>query len=157
MLPPSLSNGKPKPALTGALGDNNDDEQDGDAKGRALGRAKKIQEKNKNVKAIWDDHTRWGMDEEEEILRDVWVKRFEDACEAISIRDPSNQRGLLPLFAERLFKELKKPQTDWRIVLNDFVQSSIILLHLLTEDLMKVRFSFRISMIRMIWLRTFYL
>ena len=126
MLPPSLSNGKPKPALTGALGDNNDDEQDGDAKGRALGRAKKIQEKNKNVKAIWDDHTRWGMDEEEEILRDVWVKRFEDACEAISIRDPSNQRGLLPLFAERLFKELKKPQTDWRIVLNDFVQQEIV-------------------------------
>lgn len=126
MLPPSLSNGKPKPALTGALGDNNDDEQDGDAKGSALGRAKKIQAKNKNVKAIWDDHTRWGVDEEEEILRDVWVKRFEDACEAISIRDPSNQRGLLPLFAERLFKELKKPQTDWRIVLNDFVQQEIV-------------------------------
>ena len=126
MLPPSLSNGKPKPALTGALGDNNDDEQDGDAKGSALGRAKKIQAKNKNVKAIWDDHTRWGMDEEEEILRDVWVKRFEDACEAISIRDPSNQRGLLPLFAERLFKELKKPQTDWRTVLTDFVQQEIV-------------------------------
>ena len=129
MLPPSLSNGKPKPALTGALGDNNDnndDEQDGDAKGSALGRAKKIQAKNKNVKAIWDDHTRWGMDEQDETLRDVWTKRFEDACEAISIRDPSNQRGLLPLFAERLFKELKKPQTDWRIVLNDFVQQEIV-------------------------------
>ena len=126
MLPPSLSNGKPKLALTGALGDNNDDEQDGDAKGSALGRAKKIQAKNKNVKVIWDDHTRWGMDEEEEILRDVWVKRFEDACEAISIRDPSNQRGLLPLFAERLFKELKKPQTDWRTVLTDFVQQEIV-------------------------------
>ena len=129
MLPPSLSNGKPKPALTGALGDNNDnndDEQDGDAKGSALGRAKKIQAKNKNVKAIWDEHTRWCMDEQDETLRDVWTKRFEDACEAISIRDPSNQRGLLPLFAERLFKELKKPQTDWRIVLNDFVQQEIV-------------------------------
>lgn len=129
MLPPSLSNGKPKPALTGALGDNNDnndDEQDGDAKGSALGRAKKIQAKNKNVKAIWDDHTRWGMEEEDDTLRDVWTKRFEDACEVISIRDPSNQRGLLPLFAERLFKELKKPQTDWRIVLNDFVQQEIV-------------------------------
>ena len=50
----------------------------------------------------------------------------EDACEAISIRDPSNQRGLFPLFAERLFKELKKPQTDWRMVLNDFVQQEIV-------------------------------
>lgn len=59
-------------------------------------------------------------------MRDVWAKRFEDACEAISIRDPSNQRGLLPLFAERLFKELKKPQTDWRMILNDFVQEELV-------------------------------
>ena len=66
------------------------------------------------------------MDEENEALRDVWVKRFEDACEAVSIRDPSNQKGLLPLFAERLFKELKNPQTDWRMVLNDFVQQEIV-------------------------------
>lgn len=40
--------------------------------------------------------TRWDMDEEDDTLRDVWVKLFEDACESISIRDPSNQRGLLP-------------------------------------------------------------
>lgn len=76
--------------------------------------------------AVWDDHTRWGMDEEDDTIRDVWVKRFEDACEAISIRDPSNQRGLLPLFAERLFKELRKPQTDWRMILNEFVQEEIV-------------------------------
>ena len=31
-------------------------------------------------------------------LRDVWVQRFEDAAEAIEIRDPSNARGLLPAF-----------------------------------------------------------
>ena len=76
--------------------------------------------------AMWDDHTRWGMDEEDDTLRDVWVKRFEDACEAISVRDPSNQRGLVPHFAERLLKELKKPQTDWRMILNDFVQEEIV-------------------------------
>ena len=56
----------------------------------------------------WDDHTRWGTEKENEMLQDVWKKRFADACEAISIRDPSNQRGLLPLFAERLLKELKE-------------------------------------------------
>ena len=125
MLTSLPANGKPNSALTETLGEDNDD-QDGDAKGGALGCAKKKQGKNKIAGAVWDDHTRWGMDEEDEILRDVWVKRFEDACEAISIRDPSNQRGLLPLFAERLFKELKKPQTDWRIVLNDFVQQEIV-------------------------------
>ena len=114
MLPPSPAIGKPKPALTGTLGeDGSDDEKDGDAKGSALGRAKQKQGKNKSTKAIWDDHTRWGMEEENDMLRDIWRKRFEDACEAISTRDPSNQRGLLPLFAERLLKELKKPQTDW--------------------------------------------
>lgn len=125
MLTSLPANGKPNSALTETLGEDNDD-QDGDAKGGALGCAEKKQGKNKIAGDVWDDHTRWGMDEEDEILRDVWVKRFEDACEAISIRDPSNQRGLLPLFAERLFKELKKPQTDWRIVLNDFVQQEIV-------------------------------
>lgn len=60
------------------------------------------------------------------MLCDVWAKRFEDACEAISMRDPSNQRGLLPLFAERHFKSLKNPQTDWRMILNDFVQEEIV-------------------------------
>ena len=66
------------------------------------------------------------MDEEDGMLCDVWAKRFEDACEAISMRDPSNQRDLLPLFAERHFKSLKNPQTDWRMILNDFVQEEIV-------------------------------
>lgn len=129
MLPPLPQNRKPKlkSAITGILGKSgSDDENYGDARGSALGRAKKEQTEHIKTAAVWDDHTRWGMDEDDEILRDVWVKRFEDACEAISIRDPSNQRGLFPLFAERLFKELKKPQTDWRMVLNDFVQQEIV-------------------------------
>ena len=129
MLPPLPQNRKPKlkSAITGILGKSgSDDENYGDARGSALGRAKKEQTEHNKTAAVWDDHTRWGMDEDDEILRDVWVKRFEDACEAISIRDPSNQRGLFPLFAERLFKELKKPQTDWRMILNDFVQQEIV-------------------------------
>lgn len=31
----------------------------------------------------------------------------------------------MPAFAERLWKEMKKPQTDWRTILNDFVQEEI--------------------------------
>ncbi len=73
----------------------------------------------------WDDHSRWGMYEEDDTLRDVWVKRFEDAAEAIEIRDPSNTRGLLPAFAKRILEKLRKPQTDWRTVLNDFIQEEI--------------------------------
>lgn len=73
----------------------------------------------------WDDHGHNGETEDDDVMHEVWVKRFEDACEAISIRDPSNSRGLLPAFAKRLFEELRKPQTDWRTILNDFIQEEI--------------------------------
>ena len=124
-LPGSLASGD-----NGRDADNeSDDDGSGSSSGKGssvLGRAKKEKGKGRDVnEGSWDDHTRWGMLEEDDILRDVWVKRFEDACEAISIRDPSNTRGLLPAFAERLFKELRKPQTDWRTILNDFVQEEI--------------------------------
>lgn len=123
MLPNMPDRGKPN-SLTGTLGDE-DNDGDGSA-GSALGRAKHKEAKQKESKAVRDDHTRWGMDEEDDTLRDVWVKRFKDACEAIEIRDPSNQRGLLPAFAQRMLKELRKPQTDWRTVLNDFIQEEIV-------------------------------
>lgn len=89
------------------------------------GRARQVHRKATDDGSRWDDHTRWGMMEDDDLLRDVWVKRFEDACEAISIRDPSNSRGVLPAFAERIWTELKKPQTDWRTVLTNFVQDEI--------------------------------
>ncbi len=102
-----------------------DVDDDFEVKVSVLGRAKQIQGK-KDSDLGWDDHTRWGMDEDDDTLRDVWVKHLEDACEAISIRDPSNMRGILPLCAERLLKELRKSQTDWRTILNDFVQEEIV-------------------------------
>lgn len=126
MLPPPPKNRKPKPALTGTQGGAGDDDEKENPKGSTPGRAKQIQGKKTNAPAVWDDHSRWGEYEEDDTLRDVWVKRFEDACEAISILDPSNQRGILPLFAERLLKELRKPQTDWRTVLNDFIQEEVV-------------------------------
>ncbi len=93
--------------------------------GCAVGRAKQIQANGGSGKAIWDDHSRWGMCEEDDTLRDVWVKRFEDAAESISVRDPSNSRGLLPMFAKRRLEELHKAQTDWRTILNDFIQEEV--------------------------------
>lgn len=94
--------------------------------GVAKGRARQ-QATNENHKPEWrwDDHSRWGMYEEDDALRDVWVKRFEDAAQAIEIRDPSNSRGLLPRFAQRILGELRKPQTDWRTILNDFIQEEV--------------------------------
>ena len=78
-----------------------------------------------NGSGDWDDHSKWGTADEDEYLQDEWSKNLLDACEAIEIRDPSNQRGLIPLCADRIIKELRKPQTDWRTILNDFVQEEI--------------------------------
>ena len=119
---------KTKPiSPSGGLGDGDDNDSSENKKGgSALGRAKKEQAKRNGCGGSWDDHAHWGMLEEDDVLRDVWVKRFEDAVEVISISDPSNSRGLCPLFAERILKELRKPQTDWRTILNDFIQEEVV-------------------------------
>lgn len=97
-----------------------------DGGGFADGRAKKENGKTgQNPSRIWDDHTHWSEYEEDDEMRDVWVKRFEDVCKSVEIREATMGRGVMPAFAERLWKEMKKPQTDWRTILNDFVQEEI--------------------------------
>lgn len=58
-------------------------------------------------------------------LKDIWDKHLADACESISIRNAITGRGTIPLLAERMWEEMRKPQTDWRTILNDFVQEEI--------------------------------
>lgn len=48
-----------------------------------------------------------------------------DAMEAILIRDSTKSCGGGPVFAQRLLKEIKKGQIDWREILNNFVQEEI--------------------------------
>jgi len=99
----------------------------GESGGWANGRAQKRQGKASSTQgARWDDHGQWGTYEEDTELRDVWVKRVTDAAEAISVRDPSNSRGLLPAFAQRMLSELRRPQTDWRTLLCNFVQEDVV-------------------------------
>lgn len=129
MLPNNLNkkgnNKSPGSAVGGAK--KNNIKGNNKSPGSAVGRAKKeISKEQHQPVRVWDDHSRWGKYEEDDTLRDVWVKRFEDAAEAIKIRDPSNARGLLPAFAERILKELKKTQTDWRTILNDFIQEEVV-------------------------------
>lgn len=129
MLPKNLNkkgnNKSPGSAVGGAKKENK--KGNNKSPGSAVGRAKKeISKEQHQPVRVWDDHSRWGKYEEDDTLRDVWVKRFEDAAEAIEIRDPSNTRGLLPAFAERILKELKKTQTDWRTILNDFIQEEVV-------------------------------
>ena len=106
----------PKMAANGGSGSKN---------GRAKKERTPRKDMNKPIAKRWDDHSQWGKYEEDSTLRDVWVKNFAECCEAIKVRDPSNKRGTLPMFAQRMLEKLKKPQTDWRTILNDFVQEEI--------------------------------
>lgn len=92
------------------------------------GRAKQKQGDPQDIASggqSWDDHSQWGQYEEDDTLRDVWVKQFSEACEAISIREKTIGRGTLPLFAQRLLEKLRDPQVDWRTILNEFVQEEV--------------------------------
>lgn len=42
------------------------------------------------------------------------------------IKERSKGRGRVLSFAQRYLEELKKPQTDWRTVLDEFVQEEIV-------------------------------
>ena len=129
MLPKNLNKKGNNKSLGSAVGRAKKENKKSNNKspGSAVGRAKKeISKEQHQPVQVWDDHSQWGKYEEDDTLRDVWLKRFEDAAEAIEIRDPSNARGLLPAFAERILKELKKSQTDWRTILNDFVQEEVV-------------------------------
>lgn len=129
MLPKNLNKKGNNKSPGSAVGRAKKENKKGNNKGpgSAVGRAKKkISKEQHQPVRVWDDHSQWGKYEEDDTLRDVWVKRFEDAAEAIKIRDPSNARGLLPAFAERILKELKKSQTDWHTILNDFVQEEVV-------------------------------
>ncbi len=70
----------------------------------------------------FDDHSKWETVQKDKRLKDLWDKRLADASEAISLRGAS---GDLPEFASRFLEELRNPQIDWRILLNDFVQEEI--------------------------------
>lgn len=68
-----------------------------------------------------DEHTKWGTQEEEEVLQEQWEQRMSNACAAMSKRNP----GSIPKFAQRFLKEIRKGQTDWRTILTEFVQEEV--------------------------------
>ncbi len=79
-----------------------------------------------------DDHSFWDVSDElsneQKEENEIWTARMVDATEVaeqISIEFGSMGRGLTPLAAERVIKELKEVQTDWRTVLENFIQEEI--------------------------------
>lgn len=78
------------------------------------------------VTAVWDDHSQWGVDEDSKGLQELWKKRLEDACKAICVQDPSNDRGLVPRCAQRMLKEGRRAQMEWRMLLHRFIQEELV-------------------------------
>ncbi len=110
MLPAKMKRGS---SQGGGSAGNGADKGDGDGK------------PGKEGSGDWDDHSRWNTADDDGSLNDEWSKNLLDASESISIRDPDKKQGLIPMCADRILKELKKPQTDWRTILNDFIQEEI--------------------------------
>ena len=61
-------------------------------------------------------------------MRHIWLIRMVEAAQVakqISIRKGGKSHGTIPLCAERLIKELTEPQTDWKTILENFIQEEI--------------------------------
>lgn len=101
-----------------AIGDNVADKKGGSGNENRENRQSGFDEHSK-----WED--KWEENEDRNILESSWQQRLINAAEVMEIRDPCNERGTVPLFAVRMLRELKKPQTDWRTILDTFVQEDI--------------------------------
>jgi predicted metal-dependent peptidase len=69
----------------------------------------------------FDEHDRWKKGEPDPFEKDVWQKRIMDAAESASRRGWGN----VPAGVERSLGALKNPQTDWRTLLQAFIQEDI--------------------------------
>ena len=113
----------------GELGELDDRDQDGEGNSDPI-----YSNPPRNSKPFneFDDHSFWDVSDElsneQKEENEIWTTRMVDAteiAEQISIEFGSTGRGLTPLAAERVIKELKEVQTDWRTVLENFIQEEI--------------------------------
>lgn len=81
--------------------------------------------KRKYDKESFDDHNIWDEEELNELDEAEWEKHTLDACETMYVRDSSNGRGTIPLCLAREYQTLKEAKTDWRTLLNNFIQEEI--------------------------------
>lgn len=78
--------------------------------------------KKEDGKGRFDSHDKWGTLQSEEIAED-WERRMVQAGEAVSSRPVS--AGGIPFFMERILKQLRESQIDWRTILNNFIQEEV--------------------------------
>ena len=130
--------------------DTEDPDEDDDGAGNSGKSDKKKKNDGKNSKkkddasdngkgsmSGFDDHTYWNISKQgesdgvEKEMEQYWLQKMIEATEiAVHIdekRAKKGQKGCgsIPLLAERIIKELTKPQTNWREILQNFVQDEI--------------------------------
>lgn len=112
--------------VTKASGDGEDDESDSDWE-EILENASESCENNEDSYSGWDYHNRKSeSDNADNNLNDqIWQERIMQAVTAMQKRNTEKNAGQIPAFAERYLEELKKPQTDWRTVLDEFIQEEV--------------------------------
>ena len=87
--------------------------------------AETISEDNSKDGVGFDDHSFWKGDDENQTQTNTWLNRMIDATEIISKAGLDKIAGVIPAGIERILTELTKAKTDWRTVLNDFIQEEI--------------------------------
>ncbi|MBQ6570167.1 MAG: hypothetical protein IJL87_07905 [Clostridia bacterium] len=104
-------------------------DNDGDGNSDGPGSEKGLEKKTAGSASSgtgWDDHNTMNAETEpDNTMREVWTQRIANAAASMETREGLDGRGTVPAFAERLLENLRSPQTDWRTILNDFVQEEI--------------------------------
>lgn len=130
MKPPVSSKSSKKSGGENGSGNGND-KKPNDARGQVKG-----QEDQKNNESDShnnggtsgggiDDHTFWQGDDEEETQKQTWLGRMVNATEVLNHFEPCASCGKIPAGVDRMLGELKEPTTDWRAILNEFIEEQI--------------------------------
>lgn len=123
---------------------NDGDDENGDGGGdndSSAGKSKNKRTKGKGQESpnfnTFDDHSFWDVssdsDEEQVEENQIWTSRMVEATEIaekiseeyLSIKEAHKGFGGPPLGAKRLLKEILEPQTDWRTILENFIQEEV--------------------------------
>lgn len=99
-----------------------------DSSGGSSNKNKKNDQNNKGGGHSIDDHFPWDQTNElDEYEEDLLDQRILKAYEiALSQKESSTYRGIIPLGIERQIKALSEPQIDWKEYLQAFIQENVV-------------------------------
>ncbi len=73
-----------------------------------------------------DDHSRWqDKKDDDNTERQVWENRLVQAAAAMERQNGISAAGNIPMCVERILKELRESQIDWRTILSEFIHEEV--------------------------------